>query len=82
MYICSTLNSLVFCTTAYLIFAEYWTEIAGMKVFEQTRTEALLGYTKEQAKLQLHAIDGKVDHQKAFGRIAIACPRDQVILCF
>jgi len=57
---------------------EYWTTIAGMKVFSQTELTALVGYNDEQAKLELKDIGGKVDHQKAFGRIAIACPREEL----
>ena len=49
-----------------------------MKVFSQTELTALVGYNDEQAKLELKDIGGKVDHRKAFGRIAIACPREEV----
>lgn len=31
-----------------------------------------------QCKLELHDVNGTVDHGTAFGRIAFACPRDQV----
>jgi len=51
-----------------------------MKVFEQSSTDALLGYANDQAKLGLHQIEGKVSHEKAFGRIAVSCPRDQVFV--
>lgn len=57
---------------------EYWTTIAGMKVFSQGDTTAVIGYNDEQAKLELKDIGCPVDHQKAFGRIAIACPRAEL----
>ncbi|XP_078491926.1 glyoxalase domain-containing protein 4-like [Ciona intestinalis] len=57
---------------------DYWTKIAGMTVFEQSDKEATLGFCKEQAKVGLHDIGCVVDHKKAFGRVAIACPREQL----
>lgn len=57
---------------------EYWTTIAGMKVFSQDDSTAVVGFDDEQAKLELKDIGCAVDHQKAFGRIAIACPREQL----
>ena len=51
-----------------------------MKIYEQSSADALLGFSDDQAKLELHAIKGDVRHEKAFGRLAIACPGDQVML--
>lgn len=48
-----------------------------MTIYEQTKESATLGYTDDQAKLRLHAVNGPVEHKKAFGRVAISCPRDQ-----
>ena len=60
------------------VYLDYWTNIAGMKIFEQSSNNVVLGYAENQAKLGLHAIEGSVEHEKAFGRIAIACPRAEV----
>nr|CAB3249385.1 glyoxalase domain-containing protein 4-like [Phallusia mammillata] len=57
---------------------EYWTNIAGMKVFKQGCKSATLGYCEKQASLTLLGIDGEVEHKKAFGRVAISCPREQL----
>lgn len=55
-----------------------------MKIISQAENQALLGYSENQTKLGFKDIGEKVDHKKAFGRIAIACPRNQVhsCLCF
>lgn len=57
---------------------DFWSSIAGMKVFTKSEDRALLGYDKKQAKLELKFISEKMEHAKAFGRIAIACPREQL----
>jgi len=57
---------------------DYWTTIAGMKVFSQDDAAATVGFNEQQAKLELKSIGCPVDHQKAFGRIAIACPREEL----
>lgn len=57
---------------------DYWTTIAGMKIFSQQDSIAVIGFNDDQAKLELKDIGTTVDHQKAFGRIAIACPREQL----
>ncbi|CAK8692169.1 unnamed protein product [Clavelina lepadiformis] len=57
---------------------DFWTKIAGMKVYEQNGKQATLGYSDEQAKLSLQDIACPVEHKKAFGRVAIACPRNEL----
>ena len=49
-----------------------------MKVFQQTQADVVLGYTNVQTKLGLHLIQENVKHEKAFGRVAVSCPRNQV----
>uniref|UniRef100_A0A8C5PYU8 Glyoxalase domain-containing protein n=1 Tax=Leptobrachium leishanense TaxID=445787 RepID=A0A8C5PYU8_9ANUR len=39
---------------------------------------ALLGYADNQCKLELQDIGGPVDHGTAFGRIAFACPKEEL----
>nr|CAG4637174.1 EOG090X09EK [Ceriodaphnia reticulata] len=57
---------------------KYWSELLGLQVFNQTNSQALLGYSEDQAKLELKFIGEKVEHCKAFGRIAFACPSSQL----
>jgi len=57
---------------------DYWKKIAGMKVFSESDKQAVLGYNDDQAKLELQDIGKPVEHAKAFGRVAIACPRTQL----
>ncbi|XP_057366242.1 glyoxalase domain-containing protein 4-like [Daphnia carinata] len=59
---------------------KYWSELLGLKVYSQSEKQALLGYADDQAKLELQFIGQKVDHAKAFGRIAFSCPSTQLKL--
>uniref|UniRef100_A0A671PU24 Glyoxalase domain-containing protein 4-like n=1 Tax=Sinocyclocheilus anshuiensis TaxID=1608454 RepID=A0A671PU24_9TELE len=58
----------------------YWSALLGMKVIEKNEDKkiALMGFSDNQCKLELQDIGGAVHHGSAFGRIAFACPRDQV----
>nr|CAG4647214.1 EOG090X09EK [Megafenestra aurita] len=58
----------------------YWSDLLGLKVFNKTDSEALLGYSNEQAKLELKLVGEKIDRCKAFGRIAFSCPSAQLPL--
>lgn len=55
----------------------YWKNILELKVFNQTDNSVLLGYTDDQAKLEFRDIGTKVDHAKAYGRIAFSVPHDE-----
>lgn len=57
---------------------DYWSRLCGMKIYDQQEKSALLGYGDNQCKLELIDIEKPVDHAKAFGRIAFACPRSQL----
>jgi len=57
---------------------DFWQNTAGMKVVSKNADSAVLCYEDNQAKLRLKQIGGSVDHAKAFGRIAIACPRSEL----
>ena len=57
---------------------DYWKNLLGMTVFEQTDMKALLGYDPDKCKLELIHLGHPVDHATAFGRIAFSCPRDQL----
>ncbi|KAK4029144.1 glyoxalase domain-containing protein 4 [Daphnia magna] len=59
---------------------KYWSELLGLKVYNQNEKQTLLGYADDQAKLALQFIGQKVDHGKAFGRIAFSCPSTQLKL--
>ncbi|KAL1260586.1 hypothetical protein QQF64_008413 [Cirrhinus molitorella] len=58
----------------------YWSALLGMKVIEKNEDKkfAVMGFSDNQCKLELQDIGGAVDHGTAFGRIAFACPRDQL----
>nr|XP_033325530.1 glyoxalase domain-containing protein 4 [Megalopta genalis] len=55
----------------------YWKDILKLKVFNETDKSILLGYTDDQAKLEFQDIGTKVDHAKAYGRIAFSVPHDE-----
>ncbi|XP_020602785.1 glyoxalase domain-containing protein 4-like [Orbicella faveolata] len=56
----------------------YWQNLLGMTVYEQSETEALLGYDSDKCKLELIHLGCPVDHATAFGRIAFSCPGNQL----
>lgn len=56
----------------------YWVDLLGQQIFDQSNSTALLGFDKNQAKLELKDIGGNVDHCKAFGRVAFSCPTAQL----
>ncbi|NP_001085671.1 glyoxalase domain containing 4 L homeolog [Xenopus laevis] len=58
----------------------YWSNLLGMKIYskDETKKKALLGYADNQCKLELQDIGGPVDHGTAYGRIAFACPKDEL----
>lgn len=56
----------------------YWQKLLGMTLFEQTDSKAVLGYDADKCKLELIGLGQPIDHATAFGRIAFACPRDQL----
>lgn len=57
---------------------DYWSELCGMRMISRTSTEATLCFEQNQCHLKLVSIPTQVDHASAFGRIAFACPRDQL----
>ncbi|KAL8588146.1 hypothetical protein ACOMHN_044116 [Nucella lapillus] len=57
---------------------DYWSKLCGMKVYSHDDKTALLGYGDNQCKLELVAIEGSIDRATAFGRIAFACPRQEL----
>lgn len=57
---------------------EYWSKLCGMKVYSSDDKSALLGFGDNQCKLELVGIGSTVDHATAFGRIAFACPKDEL----
>nr|DBA33407.1 TPA: hypothetical protein GDO54_001097 [Pyxicephalus adspersus] len=58
----------------------YWHDLLGLKIYheDESKKSVLLGYGDNQCKLELRDIGGPVDHGTAFGRIAFACPKDEV----
>ncbi|XP_061162559.1 glyoxalase domain-containing protein 4-like [Saccostrea echinata] len=57
---------------------DYWSTLCEMKIYSQDDKSAVLGYGDNQCKLEFVDIGAKVDHAKAFGRIAFSCPRVQL----
>ncbi|CAK9832255.1 Glyoxalase domain-containing protein 4 [Anthophora retusa] len=52
----------------------YWKDILGLQVFEQSDKKVLLGYGKDQAKVEFEDISTEIDHATAYGRIAFSVP--------
>ncbi|OON20297.1 glyoxalase family protein [Opisthorchis viverrini] len=58
---------------------DYWSRKCGMQLLSSTDTEATLCFDPAQCHLKLVAINQLVDHASAFGRIAFACPKKQLL---
>lgn len=58
----------------------YWHNLLGLKIYheDESRKSVLLGYGDSQCKLELRDVGGPVDHGTAFGRIAFACPKEEL----
>lgn len=58
----------------------YWSGLLGMTIYKKddTKKNVLLGYADNQCKLELQDICGPVDHGTAFGRLAFACPKEEL----
>ena len=56
---------------------DYWHNLLGMTVFEQTDTKALVGYNADKCKIELILLGVPVDRGTAYGRIAFSCPKVQ-----
>ncbi|KAF7288050.1 glyoxalase domain-containing protein 4-like [Rhynchophorus ferrugineus] len=54
----------------------YWNGILGLTIFEQSDKSALLGFKRNEAKLELKQI-GLIDRSEAYGRIAFSIPHDE-----
>jgi len=57
---------------------DYWVGLLGMKCYEKSDDKLVVGYSDEQAKLELIKVEGPVDHAKAFGRIAFSLDRSEL----
>ncbi|CAG9783876.1 unnamed protein product [Diatraea saccharalis] len=55
----------------------YWNGLLTLKIFEKKDKSVLLGFSDDQAKLELIEIGEPVNRAKAYGRIAFSCPFDQ-----
>ncbi|CAG9585258.1 unnamed protein product [Danaus chrysippus] len=55
----------------------YWNGLLTLKIFEKTDKTVTLGFSEDQAKLELVDIGEPVNHAKAYGRIAFSCPFDE-----
>ena len=60
---------------------DYWRNTLGFSVYSQTKDRVILGFARDQAKLELIPISEPVVHDTAIGRIAFACPwNDQQVI--
>ncbi|KAJ8910862.1 hypothetical protein NQ315_010809 [Exocentrus adspersus] len=56
---------------------KYWNGVLGLEIFNQTKDTVLVGFNKNEAKLELKDIGKAINRAKAYGRIAFSCPKDQ-----
>lgn len=56
---------------------KYWNGVLGLPIFNQTNDSVLVGFNKDEAKLELKDIGEPVVRKQAFGRIAFSCPHQQ-----
>ncbi|XP_064477575.1 glyoxalase domain-containing protein 4-like [Ornithodoros turicata] len=52
----------------------YWKGLLGMKQVYRSNHESVLEYDPDQTKLRFFQVNGPVNHAKAYGRVAFACP--------
>ncbi|XP_018302239.1 glyoxalase domain-containing protein 4 isoform X2 [Mycetomoellerius zeteki] len=52
----------------------YWKDILGLQIFGRKDKSVLMGYSKDQVKLEFEDIGTEVNHAKAYGRIAFSVP--------
>lgn len=56
----------------------YWQNLLGMQVYEKDDRRLLAAFTDKDAKLELLYSGIEVKHEKAYGRIAFACPESNL----
>lgn len=56
---------------------KFWNDVLGLSIFEQTSESVIVGFDKDQAKLELRDIGQPINRAKAYGRIAFSCPFNQ-----
>ncbi|XP_017771030.1 PREDICTED: glyoxalase domain-containing protein 4 [Nicrophorus vespilloides] len=56
---------------------DYWNNLLGLKVFEQSERSAVLGFKEAEAKLELQEISDPINRAKAYGRIAFSVPLEE-----
>jgi len=56
----------------------YWRDLCGMTLHEQDERRAVLSYGANQCQLELVGLSESIQHAKAFGRIAFACPAGEL----
>ncbi|KAL0105933.1 hypothetical protein PUN28_015981 [Cardiocondyla obscurior] len=52
----------------------YWKDILKLKIFDRKDKSVLMGYGKDQAKIEFQDIGTEVNHAEAYGRIAFSVP--------
>ncbi|XP_061712484.1 glyoxalase domain-containing protein 4 [Cydia pomonella] len=55
----------------------YWNGLLTLKIFEKKDKSVVVGFSEDQAKLELVEIAEPINRAKAYGRIAFACPFDE-----
>lgn len=66
-------------SSSLAVSTNYWHRLLQMKVFETNENSVVLGFNENDCKLELIDIKEKVNHEKAFGRIAFSCPEEELI---
>ncbi|KAF5403396.1 Gem nuclear organelle associated protein 4 [Paragonimus heterotremus] len=61
-----------------IVMTEYWSRKCGMSLLSSTSTDAVFSFGSGQCSLKLVAVTVPIDHASAFGRIAFACPQEQL----
>lgn len=59
---------------------DYWRNILGMSVYHQHDKSAILGYARDQCKLEIIHTGQPIIHESGIGRIAFACPWDHQVI--
>ncbi|CAG7726060.1 unnamed protein product, partial [Allacma fusca] len=57
---------------------KYYSQLLNLKIYDQGKDYAVLGYHENQAKIEMKQIEGPVRREAAFGRTAFSCPREQL----
>lgn len=59
---------------------KFWTEVLGLRVFDESAKSITLAFDRRQIKIELIAIEEPINRAEAFGRLVFSCPYDHQLI--